>query len=483
MRKFKQALALGLVGIVSLGGVGCGKSTEVKETLSTPVASETPVTTEEPVDTSDPNNNPNHPTSKYEAKDLGGRTFTFAYNWVPMPSSGDPEPDPATATLEDIAKYENLKRVEEKYNCKISYVNIPYEEMVEKLTTSVMAGSPFADAVMLDAQQILAPAINNQILALDEINLPNGDIFNAKAVLLPSGDVLGKQYAMEERNEQVSAVFLGVNLDIINNLGLENPVDLYEKGEWTWDKFLAIAKASTKDTDGDSVVDQWGISGVPLLLAKQLIASNDGYLTDDINLKEGLSDPKSMEALEFFSKLYNVDKVVYLANNDPWEWNGNLDYFKEGKSALFYLQNWMIPSGDSALHYNYTVVPMPKGPSNTTGATYITGTGGVAIPRGVEAPEDVMMIFEEINMWYGDDYSIKAEASREWLQTLYLTEEDVERAIAFAENKKIDITDGISEYPLNTVIGNLLIDGQTVAQTVEANKQLAQDRINAVLKK
>ncbi|WP_054739783.1 hypothetical protein [Cellulosilyticum ruminicola] len=51
---------------------------------------------------------------------------------------------------------------------------------------------------------------------------------------------------MAERNEQVNACFLGVNEDIISGLGIEDPVELYEKGQWTWDKFLEIAKAQQK---------------------------------------------------------------------------------------------------------------------------------------------------------------------------------------------------------------------------------------------
>ena len=93
------------------------------------------------------------------------------------------------------------------------------------------------------------------------------------------------------------------------------------------------------------------------------------------------------------------------------------------------------------------------------------------------------MIFEEVQDWYGADYEIKAEASREWLATLFKTEKDMENAIAFSEGQTEDLSDGVTDYPLNTVVGNLLEEGQTVAQAVEANKQLAQDSVDAVFKK
>lgn len=478
MKKFKQALALGLIGAMSIMTVGCGGDTANTST-DTPAESPAESPAEEVAESPAAEEAAAAPYDKYPAKDMNGRTFTFAYNWDAMPNE---EPDPSTATVEDIYKWENLKRVEEKYNCKIKFINVPYEEIATKLTTSVMAGAPYADAVNLSAQQAIPLAVSGQIMALEDINLPDGDIFNANDVLIPVTDIGGKHYCIKDKNEEVSACFLGVNEDIISELGVEDPVELYEKGEWTWDKFLEIAKAATKDTDGDNVVDQYGLSGVPLLLAKQFIASNDGYLIDGTSFGEGISDAKSMEALEFFNKLYNTDKVAYIADKNVWEWNGNLQAYREGKSAMFFLQSWVLGEGDNG-SFNYSVVPFPTGPSNTTGATYMTSIAGVSIPKGVENPEDVLMIFEEVQDWYGSDYEIKAEASREWLATLFKTEKDMENAIAFGEGQTEDLSDGVTGYPIDKVVGSLLEEGQTVAQAVEANKQIAQDSIDAVFKK
>ncbi len=216
-------------------------------------------------------------------------------------------------------------------------------------------------------------------------------------------------------------------------------------------------------------------------MAEQFIVANDGYLIDS-SFKEGLSDIKTMEALEFFNKLYTTDKVAYLADNNVWEWNGNLQAYREGKSPMYYLQSWVLGEGDNG-SFNYSVVPFQIDSSNTTGTTYMTATAGVTIPKGVENPEDVLMIFEEVQDWYGGDYEIKADASREWLSRLFKTEKDMENAIAFSEGEVQDLSDGVTDYPINTVVGNLLEGGQTVAQAVEANKQLAQDSINAVFKK
>ena len=40
--------------------------------------------------------------------------------------------------------------------------------------------------------------------------------------------------------------------------GQPDPYELWKNGEWTWEAFEKIAKAVTRDTDGDGIIDQWG---------------------------------------------------------------------------------------------------------------------------------------------------------------------------------------------------------------------------------
>jgi hypothetical protein len=40
------------------------------------------------------------------------------------------KPDPTKELGETVAKYENLKRVEQKYNCKIEMIIVPWEELL-----------------------------------------------------------------------------------------------------------------------------------------------------------------------------------------------------------------------------------------------------------------------------------------------------------------------------------------------------------------
>lgn len=48
------------------------------------------------------------------------------------------------------------------------------------------------------------------------------------------------------------------NKTMLEREGQPDPFELWKAGNWTWEEFEKIAKAVTRDTDGDGVIDQWG---------------------------------------------------------------------------------------------------------------------------------------------------------------------------------------------------------------------------------
>lgn len=50
------------------------------------------------------------------------------------------------------------------------------------------------------------------------------------------------------------------NKNLIKNKGLTDPMELYKKGEWTWDKMLEYIDKICGDTNGDGVIDVYGVN-------------------------------------------------------------------------------------------------------------------------------------------------------------------------------------------------------------------------------
>ena len=110
--------------------------------------------------------------------------------------------------------------------------------------------------------------------------------------------------------------------------------------DWTWDEWLDIARALTKDTDGDGEVDQWGWgllnwppSYVPLFWA------NGGATIDpETNQVLGiLNSPENAETIEFLLSL-----AEYSPKADTLEGlGGGWGVFQSGKVATWLNGTWM----------------------------------------------------------------------------------------------------------------------------------------------
>ncbi len=406
--------------------------------------------------------------------DMGGATITIAYNWDYIPANTDYVYNPETDSPSVLKDLEAMKYVEEKYNCKIQRINLDWNSRISAITNSVMNNDPIADLVLLDLGQILPLAAQGLLLPLNDFVPETADIFTDNQILVSGGQILNKDYAILEATAATTGYFLGVNLDIIDEFGLENPVELYANGEWTWEKMQEICIAATRDTDGDGQTDVWGLSGAPYEVAFQLIAANDGYMASAADRKQGLDDPRTMEALNFFNTLYVEEKVAYIANGNIDDWNGNRGAFLEGNSAIFLAQDWLLGSAPS---YNFSIVPFPQGPQNESGDTFFSSVNGACIPKNANNPLWAYIVFEELTGC--KTLEERSEGTIEWLSGLFQTEEDVYLSVEICGNQaKMDDASGFSNFPNYTLIWNIINGGKTPAQAVEEVKQVAQDAID-----
>jgi len=86
----------------------------------------------------------------------------------------------------------------------------------------------------------------------------------------------------------------------------------YPEAGWTWDEFLATAKAMTLDTDGDGVIDQWGfaMSNWPYTGLFPFIMANGGEILSADKSEVLVDSSEGMEAIEFYLGLVHTEKVA-----------------------------------------------------------------------------------------------------------------------------------------------------------------------------
>lgn len=472
MKQARSVLCVLLAAGILASSAGCSKG-----------ANSTNGTAKDNPASAQPSSNATGPWDKYKPVDLQGRTITLAYNWQHSPATTADKLDPKKATTGEIKDLANMKRIEKKYNCKIKYINIPYDQLYKKLTTSVMAGSPCADLINIAAGMVLSAAQANMIQDLDTIVPANSDMFKEQLILHPD-KFMGKTYAMSTYDVGTAGAFIGFNRSIIKKLGVEAPDQLYKEGKWTWDAFEQIAKAATKDTDGDGKIDQWGFGGIPYCAVGQFLASDGGYLLDEPNKKSMLNSPKTIETLDFMNKIYNIDKVAYVKSmTSNWWGDGGGDAWKNnGNIAMFYCELYMIPSNPK-LKFAVGCVPTPKGPSDTEGKGWFRCDGGVVIPKGVKDPTTVYEIYEELSDAWNNDFKGRDKDAKKWLQTSFSSEDDVNMCMKNSKQcYRIDNYNALSEYSLNNCLDAVLKNGKTAAQAVKQYQQVSQAKVTASYK-
>ena len=237
------------------------------------------------------------------------RHITIALWWDMYYDSDDEswESNPSASGKEtDIMRFDVVKEIEETYNVTFEFVNATYAGVQDSLNISILAGEPDFDVYMVelgwgvpavmnglatDFRDVLDPSdplLSHEDVVMDYVNLTNG------AVSLLS---------VKGAEDQVGATYpLAFNLQMIQEANLEDPRDLVERGEWTWDKFREYCQILTRDIDGDGVTDVYGYGGWMGDFFPYFFMSNGTYVC--ATETENLSSPEMGEVLSFLQGLF-----------------------------------------------------------------------------------------------------------------------------------------------------------------------------------
>ena len=480
MKTSKRFWLFLLVGVMVLPLAACGKGkVETDAEIGDTVEVEKPVeevVEEDPVE------------DIYPAFDMAGRTIKVGLWWDYFYTSEHTsiEDDPGMTNAETAQmKLDNVRRLEEKYNVKFEFVNLGWDGIIESINTSILAGTPECDIYLTDLQFGIPAVLNGFAQDLDEFVPDYCDIKNDE-ITIRALDALGGTYLFQEQGLPVSGMYLGYNKTMIEALGLEDPQELYNKGEWTWDKFSEFAKTATQDTDGDGNIDTYGYAGVFTDLINGLVMNNGGSIAMQAN--EGLSSKETVEVFDFINKLYNEDKSAKAWNEE--DWNANLLAWADGKTLFWTAQAWLLKQEvdvaneeGAPLAFEYSIVPYPAGPSGDKDKIYSPVVGNwYMIPIGVEKPEQVYQVFEEFLNWHEGEVEYRDDTS--WIESCFLFEEDVELAYKCGENLKMDLWGNLSgsfDLGEDVFFPICVTKDSTVLQAIESSKQKLQDDLDSTV--
>jgi multiple sugar transport system substrate-binding protein len=237
----------------------------------------------------------------------------------------------------------------------VDLIHIPSQaDYRTRLSADLAAGVP-ADVILLNYRRYAA--------------------FAARGVLEPLGPYLAKSQLIQESDfysqaiapfrwqgelicipQNISSLVVYYNRDLFTSAGLPEP-----QPGWTWDDFLAIAQALTRDLDGDGQIDQFGLGVEPSLFrVAPFLWQNGAELVDDYftPTRLMLDTPEALEALQFFIDLQVQHQVVPNASEEAAE--PSEDRFLNGRLGMFLNSRRGVPTYRTITAFDWDVAPLPQ---------------------------------------------------------------------------------------------------------------------------
>lgn len=257
---------------------------------------------------------------------------------------------------------------------------VPFPQFKEKLDTMI-AGGQAPDIIFGWPTPFANLWANERIIALNE--LAQGDVdFNIDDYpqhkqFIFDGQLTGIPY-------NATAHILIYNRTMFEQAGMETPIEMYNRGAWTWSNAIAAAKELTIDEDGDGTPDQYGMvdmgdNPVPILTT---VWSHGGRLFNEDFTEITLDSPETREALQLLVDLVRAHQVA----PPPEMQAGDIGIsFNTGKVAIGRLSaatimlrhiRWEEP-------WEWDIVPFPAGPAGH--AAWADGNS-LGISVGAEDP-------------------------------------------------------------------------------------------------
>lgn len=306
-----------------------------------------------------------------------------------------PDPGPSTGTIsvmnfaqpaEKAILDKVIKHYEETHpGVTVDVITVTQDEYGPKLQ-ALLAANKLPDVFYMGPESVRQYVDNKKVLALDDFvyNATGADVTDLYEAALNdyryNGKLLGqgKLYALPK---DFGPAALAYNKTLFEKYGipLPSPTEPY-----TWEEFIDVCKQCTKDLDGNGENDTFGTGLNVNWSLHQFIWGNGADYLDSTGTKVAVTDPKFVEALQFFADQTNVYQVTPNANQAA-----SLDTYQrwlKGELGFFLAGSWDISTFNTTLPFEYDLIPWPVHNKGDKTATYRGGVGW-AVAANTKMPQ------------------------------------------------------------------------------------------------
>lgn len=374
-----------------------------------------------------------------ETIDLGGMKVTYV--------------DPWGRDMETLGQSDYIDRliarvgeVEEQYNIDFEWIRGP-ETYWDDMTRAVAAGEAWGD-IMFTFPWI-APGWIKAGAAKDLSQL-GVDFSNVQAwdpIATAEGKYGNKQFLFGHKPVELNGG-ITYNKALFDQAGIDDPQTLYEKGQWTFEKFEEAAKLLTDPQNG-----VYGFATTQSnAIINMLELNNNASLVDFNTMASKFGDPNAITGYDLVHRMMHVDMTWY---KDSEDYAALSKLFNEGKIAMFGAEKWVVDvvAAGAAEDFDYRWVVFPKGPSGT-GHTMTAGVFLEFIPATMddEKAKQMLMVYNAI--FETSLYPSEEEEYIGYAESMFTDEKSVELYVDTVLNKhysptfinKAGITDVFNQF-------------------------------------
>ena len=329
---------------------------------------------------------------------------------------------------------ELFDKFEEENNCTVD-AQFSIKDDYGTTITGMMTAKNLPDVFYMGPENVKSYVDNGYVLDMKPILESEGlDTSDILASTLGAYEYEDGQYGLPHDSSVFAYAY---NKDLFDEAGLDYPDPDHP---YTYEEFVEVCKALTKDTDGDGELDQWGCAFAPTLMIQPWIYSNGtSFLTDDYKTVN-VTDPAFIEAVDDMVALTTEYHVTPTVEQEAG--TGVYQRWIDGTVGFYACGTWDIAAfmDPEVVNFNWDLCAYP---TLLTGETYAwCGTVGYCVSANTK--NDVLATKLAYYMSASDE-AMKLESGIEGGNSVLIP-----NLVSMSENEFAQaIDDGTLKYPDN----------------------------------
>jgi ABC-type glycerol-3-phosphate transport system substrate-binding protein len=339
-------------------------------------------------------------------RDLGGIEIVIG-DWFTLPENSCTESfNFAAAGVLDRMRWEDRAYLEQRHNFRIRQVRMGnWNWAQDNIPLMLREGSREVHVWTMEPQWFLSQVGGGAFAPIPEQTFHDTTAehgINWIWATINAGRIGGNLYSFNQGHHFAAGVYFNMRLFEEAGLPRDYPFLLQQRGEWTWDNFLRVARTiQRRDAEGNITV--WPITSFHQEVFRHALPSNNASIVS-IDPETGRF-VNTTNAPEFFEVLYFLvqmrEEMLAMHEMDiDGEWNFFVDQFNLGNGAMRVAGHYVATEIQANLQDPWGFVAFPRGPSAPWNGHMAEVTGNFfAIPH-VFSPEEVDKIMYAFALWH-----------------------------------------------------------------------------------